>query len=128
MSISNISGSLNTSSLLYGSGGDNSLDLLNNNMDTSAISGISNIDSYVKSDLMSAQINTTYSPTMPPNPFNVSNITGALNVADSKPDLSGITNLDEYAEAAYSQSQLSVEDQLTNVQGEISGISEISNL
>lgn len=131
MSISGIGSNPGVLNLMQPTSGSNQgsiEDLLENKADTSGITGITNIDSYVKSSLMSGQIESTYKPPAQPNPFNVANIAGALNAMAGTVNLNSIDNLDEYVNEIMSESQLNDDSQLTAMGSKIGNPAGILNL
>lgn len=128
MATPNVTNSLNLINSLYSSNIGKVTNMLNNVSDTSNIAGISNVDSYVKSSLLSSQVKTTYSPPAQPNPFNVSNMESALNAIGAATDFSAITNINEYAGEVFSESQLSEEGELTGIESEVGKIDGLTNL
>lgn len=128
MATPNVTNNLNLINSLYSSNTGKITDMLNNASDTSNIAGISNVDSYVKSSLLSSQVKTTYSPPAQPNPFNVSNMESALNAIGTAVDFSAVTNLNEYAGEVFLESQLPDESTLAGIESEVGKIDGLTNL
>lgn len=117
MAVSNISNSVNTSTLYNYSNSINSDDT-----SSQIISSISNVDSYVQSQLENQDLG---SKIMYTNPYNVSNIQSAMTALNNSIDIRSVDNVDSYVRDVLNLSQNS---ELNDLSSDASGIDLLSSI